>query len=109
MSLFSIFEIAGSALNAQSVRLNATASNMANANSSSSSIDSIYRARHPVFSPLFANELSFNEPRIAGVRVDGIIESQAPFRREYQPNHPHADEKGPCSCPTSTLSRKWPT
>ena len=49
MSLYNVFDIAGSGMSAQQVRLNTTASNMANANSISSSIDQTYRARHPVF------------------------------------------------------------
>lgn len=93
MSLFSVFDIAGSALGAQSLRLNVTASNMANANSASSSIDQTYRARHPVFSALMKNDGFDNEAGV-GVRVDGIIESQAPSRREYKPGHPLADEQG---------------
>ena len=93
MSLFSIFEIAGSALAAQAVRLNTTASNMANANSASSSIHTTYRARHPVFSTVM-NDVGFSQQASYGVKVDGIVESQAPLRREYQPDHPMADESG---------------
>lgn len=94
MSLFRVFDIAGSALAAQSVRMNTTASNMANANSASSSSGETYRARSPVFSPLLLDEMAFGDPQAAGVRVDGIVESNAPLRREYEPNHPHADEQG---------------
>ncbi len=57
MSLYNVFDIAGSGMSAQQVRLNTTASNMANANSISSSIDQTYRARHP-YSPLRWNKLS---------------------------------------------------
>ena len=49
MSLMNVFNISGTAMNAQSVRLNTTASNMANADAISSSIDQTYKARHPVF------------------------------------------------------------
>lgn len=96
MSLFHVFDIAGSALAAQSVRLNTTASNMANASSASSSSGETYRARTPVFAPLVLDEpgMSFGDPEVAGVRVEGIVESQAPLRREYEPHHPHADEQG---------------
>jgi len=97
MSLFSVFDIAGSALGAQSLRLNVTASNMANANSASSSIEQTYRARHPVFSAVMADADGgwdgAGEASV-GVRVDGVIESQAPLRREYKPGHPMADADG---------------
>ena len=94
MSLFNVFEIAGSALDAQSVRMNTTASNMANANSASSSTGSTYRARHPLFAPILADAFDPSGDAAAGVRVEGIVESQAPLRREYQPNHPMADTQG---------------
>ena len=95
MSLFNVFNIAGSALNAQSVRLNTTASNMANANSASSSTGETYRAREPVFQPLLADD-PFNPTGGAdvGVKVAGIVESQAPLRHEYQPGNPLADAEG---------------
>jgi len=96
MPLFNVMNVAGSALAAQSVRLNTTASNMANANSASSSIESTYRARHPVFMPAVDDsaELDFDSEAGIGVEVAGVIESQAPLRREYQPGHPLADEAG---------------
>ncbi len=94
MSLFNIFEIAGSALTAESVRMNTTASNMANANSASSSSGQTYRARQAVFAPLLDDALGAFGGSTGGVRVEGIVESQAPLRREYQPNHPLADEQG---------------
>jgi flagellar basal-body rod protein FlgC len=94
MSLFRIFDIAGSGMSAQSVRLNATASNIANGESVSSSIDKTYRARHPVFATVM-NEFQFDEEgATGGVQIKGIVESQAPLRQEYQPDHPMADEQG---------------
>ena len=92
MSLFNVFDIAGSGLSAQSVRLNATASNLANADSVSSSIDQTYRARHPVF----AATLQQVEEQQAGVGVQvlGIVESQAPLRLQYAPDHPLANQQG---------------
>jgi flagellar basal-body rod protein FlgC len=90
MSLFKIFDVAGSALHAQSVRLNTTASNLANADSVSSSTANTYRARHPVFATLLEAE----DDAAAGVGVVDIIEDQAPLRREYQPGHPLADTDG---------------
>ena len=100
MALHSIFNIAGSAMSAQSVRLNTTASNLANAESVSSSIDQTYRARKPVFAAVQADanrafsDLDVNNQSRRGVKVLGIVESQAPLERRYQPDHPMADEEG---------------
>ena len=91
MASFNIFEIAGSGMSAQMIRLNTTASNIANAESISSSTDTTYRARHPVFSAVLADQMG---GATAGVRVDGIVESQAALRKEYNPDHPMADEDG---------------
>ncbi len=100
MALHSIFNIAGSAMSAQSVRLNTTASNLANAESVSSSIDQTYRARKPVFAAVQEDanrafsDLDVNNQSRRGVKVLGIVESQAPLERRYQPDHPMADEEG---------------
>ena len=91
MSLFNIFNVAGSAMSAQSVRLNVTASNLANAESVSGSPEGAYRARHPVFSAVM-DEMSGGA--VAGVRVEGIVESQDPLRMRYEPQNPLADDKG---------------
>lgn len=90
MSLFNIFDVAGSSLHAQTVRLNTTASNLANVDSVSSSVDTTYRARHPVFATLLADA----DDAVAGVEVLGVVESAAPLRREYQPAHELADAEG---------------
>ena len=91
MSLFRILDIAGSAMSAQSVRLNTTASNLANADSITSSADTTYRARRPVFAAALDNAM---DGASAGVEVKGIVESDAPLIREYSPNHPLADKDG---------------
>ncbi len=91
MSLFNIFNVAGSAMSAQSVRLNVTASNLANAESVSGNPEGAYRARHPVFSAVM-DEMSGGA--VAGVRVEGIVESQDPLRMRYEPQNPLADDKG---------------
>ena len=94
MSLFNVFNISGTALNAQSVRLNTTASNMANADAISSSIEQTYKARHPVFATIM-DDFNFGDTgTVGGVRVDGIVESQVPASKEYQPGNPLADEEG---------------
>ncbi|MFC6669803.1 flagellar basal body rod protein FlgC [Marinobacterium aestuariivivens] len=98
MSLSNVFNIAGSAMNAQTVRLNTTASNLANAESIGSSIGETYRARKAVFEvqPLQQDSLwpATDAEAGQGVRVGGVIESEAPLRQEYSPNHPMADENG---------------
>jgi len=92
MSLFNVLDIAASGMSAQSLRLNTTASNLANADSVSSSIDQTYRARSPVFAAMV--DALGSSPEGIGVRVQGIVESQAPLRKQYQPGHPKADEDG---------------
>ncbi|MEX2365596.1 MAG: flagellar basal body rod protein FlgC [Pseudohongiellaceae bacterium] len=92
MSLFNVFDSAGSALNAHSIRLNTTSSNLANANSASSSDGETYRARHPVFAPIM-QQLGGDGSSV-GVRVQGIVESQEPLRMEHNPGHPLANEEG---------------
>ncbi len=92
MSLFKIFDVAGSAMNAQSVRMNVTASNLANAGSVSGDPDKVYRARQPVFSS-FSESLA-NQTGVAGVRLDGVVESSVPLQKIYQPDNPEADADG---------------
>ena len=92
MSLFKVFDVAGSAMNAQSVRLNVTASNLANAGSVSGDPDKVYRARQPVFTS-FSASLK-NQAGVAGVKLDGIVESAGPLELRYQPGHPEADVDG---------------
>jgi len=90
MSLFKVFDVAGSALNAQQVRMNVTASNMANAGSVSGREADVYRAKQPVFETF---QDSLNQS-IAGVRVAGISQSDAPLQMRHEPNHPAANADG---------------
>ncbi|MBE1274692.1 flagellar basal body rod protein FlgC [Enterovibrio baiacu] len=92
MSLFNVFNVTGSAMSAESVRLNTTSSNLANANSVSSSAEETYKARHPVF----AAELNkfASQGQSVPVRVEGIVESQKPLRAEFNPDHPMANAEG---------------
>lgn len=92
MSLFNVLDIAGSGMSAQALRLNTTASNMANAESVSGSSNETYRARQPVFSAVM-KALS-EAPQGVGVQVNGIVESQEPLRQQYEPGHPMANEEG---------------
>jgi len=92
MGLLNIFDIAGSAMSAQSARLNTTASNLANANSAASRPEDAYRARQPVFQAVLQGQQ--RDPASTAVRVTGIVESQVEPPRVYQPGHPQADPEG---------------
>jgi flagellar basal-body rod protein FlgC len=89
MSLFNVFDVAGSAMTAQSQRLNVVASNLANADSAVSANGQPYKAKQVVFSatPVGSSE---ND----GVRVAGVVEDPSPMRQVYEPKHPLADDKG---------------
>jgi len=94
MSLFNVFDIAGTGMSAQSVRLNTTASNLSNANTVSSSVDETYRARHPVFAAELTKAATAQGGESVGVKVLGIVESDKPLNVEYNPGHPMADKEG---------------
>lgn len=89
MSMLNVFQIAGSALNAQSLRLNATASNLANADSVTSEDGQPYRAKQVVFA---ARPVA--GPAAVGVQVTQVVESDAPLRLVYEPNNPAANPDG---------------
>lgn len=89
MSMLNVFKIAGSALNAQSLRLNATASNLANADSVAGPDGQPYRAKQVVFS---AERVA--GPGSIGVKVDQVVESAEPPRMVYEPNNPAANAEG---------------
>ncbi len=92
MSLFNIFSISGSAMSAQSIRLNVTASNLANAQSVGNSEATTYRSRSPVFSAMMK---SFQGDKVSyGVEMKGIVNSTTPLEKRYEPDHPLADKDG---------------
>lgn len=93
MSLLNVFSIAGSALTAQSVRLNAVASNLANADSVAGADGRPYRAKQVVFkaSPVDGGGM--------GVRVARVVESAAPLRMTHDPRNPAADSNGYVAMP----------
>ena len=93
MSLFNIFDIAGSGLSAQSVRLNVTASNVSNAQSMASSPDQAYKARNPVFSALYKDAFNTNSDNV-GVQMLGIVENNQEHPKRYEPGNPMADDEG---------------
>jgi flagellar basal-body rod protein FlgC len=91
MGLFANFNISGSAISAQSVRLNTTASNLANVDTVASSAAEAYRSRQPVFQAMMARQ---SDPALVGVHMMGIIESNAEVNQRYQPGHALANEQG---------------
>lgn len=89
-SSFRIFDIAGSAMSAQSVRLSTVASNLANADAVGSDPDSVFKAHMPIFKA--APELS--GAQTPGVRVTGVVEKQTPAEKRFEPGNPLADGEG---------------
>lgn len=94
--MFKVFDIAGSAMSAQSQRLNVVASNLANADSATSANGQPYRAKQVVFQ---TTPLSNKQPNVAGVRVARVIEDPAPPRLTYDPKSPLADANGYVTMP----------
>jgi len=94
MSLSNIFNVAGSAMNAQSQRLNTVASNLANADSATSANGTPYKARQVVFAAT-----PVGENGATGVNVAAVIEDPSPMKTVYDPKNPLADEKGNVTMP----------
>jgi flagellar basal-body rod protein FlgC len=90
MSLFKIFNVSGSAVSAQSQRLNVVSSNLANAESVAGPDGKPYKARQV----LFQTQMMDAEQSAAGVRVAAVVEDNAAPRRMHDPSHPLADEEG---------------
>lgn len=100
MSLLSVFLIAGSGMSAETQRLSAIASNIANADSTANSSGQPYRAREVVFqaAPIDGSEgddgSSSSAAGMSGVRVAGVVQSQQPLREVYDPSSPYANANG---------------
>lgn len=94
MSLFHIFNVAGSAMSAQSQRLNAVASNIANVDSATSPNGQPYRTKQVVF-----KTVPYGNIENSGVKVDQVVEDQAPPKMVYDPKHPMADVNGYVAMP----------
>ena len=94
MSLFNIFNVAGSGMAAQSQRLNVVASNLANADSTTSANGQPYRAKQVVFSAV-----PMDGSGAQGVKVAAVVEDNSPMRMVYDPKHPMANEQGYVSMP----------
>lgn len=95
MSMFKIFDTAGSGMAAQSLRLNTVASNLANAESVSSTQQGAYRAKEPLFAAVKQRvDGAMADAATVGVKVDGVTESQAAIPSRYEPGNPMADANG---------------
>jgi len=94
MSLSNIFNVAGSAMSAQSARLNATASNIANADSATGPDGTPYKAKQVIF-----QSIPIGGVKDSGVSVAGVVEDQAPPKLVYDPKHPMADANGYVAMP----------
>lgn len=95
MSLNNIFGIAGTALNAQMVRMNATASNMANAGTIASSEADAFKAKRPVFETLLNEQMTTQGAQfVGGVRVSGMVDDSTPNQKLHDPGNPKADADG---------------
>lgn len=101
MSLFNVFNISGSAMSAQSQRLNAVASNLANADSVTSANGKPYKAKQVVFSAVPTNSSG-----ASGVKVLKVIEDPSPGKIMYDPKHPLADEKGYVTMPNVNITEE---
>ena len=89
MSLFTVFQVSSSAMTAQSMRLNAVASNLANADSVVAEDGQPYRAKQVVFAAK-----PMGGPESMGVQVTQVVESAAPLRLVFEPNNPAANAEG---------------
>jgi len=118
MPLLNVFDISGSAMAAQTVRLNTTASNIANAQSVAENPQDTYRARHPVFAQQLASQMQSGDFQQgaqqafsgeswgageSGVQIQGIVESEAPLQMRYEPEHPHANDEGYVAYPNVSV------
>lgn len=101
MSLFNVFNISGSAMSAQSQRLNAVASNLANADSATSANGKPYKAKQVVFSTI-----PTNSPDASGVKVQKVVEDASPPRVVYDPKHPLANEQGYVTLPNVNVTEE---
>jgi flagellar basal-body rod protein FlgC len=92
MSLFNVFDVAGSGMNAQSLRLNLTASNPANAETVAATPEEAYKARQPIFAATL--QAIRGGAQAVPVQILGVAESNAPAQALHMPQHPMADAQG---------------
>lgn len=101
MSLFNVFNISGSAMSSQAQRLNAVASNLANADSTTSANGQPYKAKQVVFSAI-----PTDSPSASGVKVEKVIEDTSPPKMVYDPKHPMANDKGFVAMPNVNVTEE---
>jgi flagellar basal-body rod protein FlgC len=101
MSLFNVFNISGSAMSAQSQRLNTVASNLANADSATSANGKPYKAKQVMFSAVPSNS-----PDANAVKVERIVEDASPPKIVYDPKHPLADKNGYVTMPNVNVTEE---
>ncbi len=93
--LKNVFGIAGTALNAQTIRMNTTASNLANAGTVAPTEDEAFRAKRPVFRALIDQaDLNAGANALGGVKVNEIVDDMSPVRKVHDPDNPEANEDG---------------
>lgn len=92
MSVFKVFDVAGSGMSAQMLRLNTVASNLANAETVAGSEQAVYKARHPIFESVL-NQVG-QQDEMAMVKVSGIVEQDTAAIPHYRPSHPLANAEG---------------
>ncbi len=105
MALLNVFDVSGSGMAAQTLRLNTISSNIANAQSVAPTPEETYRARHPVFQATLHNAMSddIHNAASTAVRVPGIVESDAPLNMRYEPEHPYANDEGYVAYPNVSV------
>ncbi len=94
MGLFNVFDISASGMHVQNVRLNTVASNLANAETVATKEEDAYRAKAPIFEEILDKVNNLPIEKAGGVRVKEVSESDAPISKQFNPNHPMANEDG---------------
>jgi len=87
-----VFDVAGSGMSAQMLRLNTVASNLANAETMATNKEDVYKARHPIFESILQDVGNMDD--VATVKVSGIMQEEAAAIPHHRPNHPLANEEG---------------
>ena len=105
MSNLPIFDIAGSALQAQSVRMSTIASNLSNADTVAGSADAVYKPLEPIFQAVTSKD----DPNITSVKVKEITQSEAAPIKRYEPGHRWPTPTATSTSPTSIRSHRWST
>ncbi|MEO3989848.1 flagellar basal body rod protein FlgC [Pseudocitrobacter cyperus] len=95
MAFTDIYRVSGSAMTAQTVRLNTIASNLANAETAAATEEGVYKARRPVFAAIYNNDELMNSRALTGARVQvmDVVESGDAVER-YEPHNPLANDNG---------------